>query len=257
MIDETFTHCPNIGSKTEIKLKEIGFKKWSDCITNQNKLPFKDQRLSSFLKTINLSIENLENNNIRYFVESFKIKEHWRILGRYFDKATFFDIETTGLNKYDNHATVITALKEKKIYTFFIEENLDEFLNLAFESRLLVSFNGNAFDIPFLERTFHIPQFVCPHIDLRWVSYHAGFKSSLKEIERQMNIERPHGIEHIDGLAAIKLYYDWKIGDRAAKEKLIKYCKADTIASYIVASIILNKYGFNIEVDQEELKSLI
>ena len=127
MIDETFTHCPNIGSKTEAKLKEIGFKNWSDCIAKQNELPFKDRRLAGFLNIINLSIENLKSNNIKYFVENYKIKEHWRILGRYFEKATFFDIETTGLNRYENHATVITALKDEKSIPFLLKKTLMSF----------------------------------------------------------------------------------------------------------------------------------
>lgn len=257
MIDQTFIHCPGIGPKTDKILKQKGFNNWNDCLNNIDGIPFTGKKLNSFIEKLNESKSALSDNNIKYFVNCYPHREHWRILGYYFDKCTFFDIETTGLSKYYNHATVITAFKDGAIHTFFADENLDDFLNLVDNSSLLVSFNGNAFDIPFLESTFHIPDFNCPHVDLRWVSYHAGYKSGLKDIEKKFNLKRPNGLEHIDGFEAVRLYYDYISGNLNAKNKLINYCKTDTVSSLIIAGKILNQNGFNIGIDENYLFGLI
>ncbi len=189
------------------------------------------------------SRDALERSDISYFVSRFPVREHWRILGKYFDRATFFDIETTGLSFYNNHPTVISAYRRGELYDFIYGVNMDDFLLFLDDCELIVSFNGSCFDIPFLERTFNIPCINRPHIDLRWVSYHCGFRGGLKKIERDLNIKRPAGLSGIDGLEAIALYYKWMDSDLAAGEKLVRYCRADVISSYITASAILKIAG--------------
>lgn len=255
VIDETFLHISGIGPKTEAKLKQLGIINWGECLKKKELLPFTESKKSVFISKVEESIFELDKNNIRFFVNNFPKKEHWRILGKYFYKTTFFDIETTGISKYEHDVTVIVAYKEGKIYSFISNENLDDFLELADSSELLASFNGNAFDIPFLEQTFHIPSFNAPHIDLRWVFYHAGFKGGLKSIEKGLNIERPEDLKDVDGYEAVILYYKWQSGDITAKDKLMNYCKADVIASCMASGKILKKLGY--DVDESDLFNLI
>ena len=206
---------------------------------------------------LNKSKEALNKEDIQFFVDNLPKKEHWRILAKFFDKAVYFDIETTGISWMDNHTTVIAAYKDDKVYSYVYKDNLDDFLDLLSQSDLIVSFNGNSFDVPFLEKTFNIPSLNCPHIDLRWVCYHAGYKNGLKEIERNMDIERPSDLIDVTGYDAIILYYRWQAGDNEAKEKLIKYCQADAISTYIVSMKILSKYNINInQPDQNFFKIL-
>jgi len=92
---------------------------------------------------------------------------------------------------------------------------------------LLVSFNGNSFDIPFLENTFNLPEIGCPHVDLRWIAYYFGFSGGLKNIERILGIQRPHELTDVDGSEAVLLYNLYRKGDTSALNTLLKYCQVD------------------------------
>lgn len=235
MIDETFLHCPGIGPKWDSKLKELGYRNWQSCLLDRENLPVKGHRRVKFLEAINESSRALEEEDIACLVDRFPNREQWRILKEFLERGTFFDIETTGLYWYESHATVISALKNGELHTFLHGENLDEFLDLVDESEFLVSFNGNCFDIPFLEQTFHIPAIECPHIDLRWVAYHKGFRGGLKHIEKMLDIQRPEEVADIDGFEAVDLYHRWLGGDLESLNQLVRYCSADVVATYLVA----------------------
>lgn len=239
MIDQTFLHCTGIGPKTESRLKALGLHTWSDCISRAETLPFSAVKRTAFLRQIEESQTALTSHDIGYLVHRFPIKEHWRILASYFDQATFFDIETTGLSSFDSIITLIVAYHKGQLHTFLFQENLDDFLALVEQSQLLVAFNGNSFDIPFIERAFNIPDIGCPFIDLRWICYHLEYRGGLKSIEKRLGIARPGEIESIDGFEAVSLFLDWQNGDLTAKDKLVAYCQADVLSSYLVANEIL------------------
>ncbi len=254
MIDQTFVLCPGIGPKTEYKLKSLGLASWKDCLDNPELLPFSKEKKAQFLDRLNRNLTALKNDDIDLLVSSLPTREHWRVLGTYFDRATYFDIETTGLSSYDSLITVIVAYYKGDLHTFLFEENLDEFLDLVENSELLVAFNGNSFDIPFVEKAFNIPDIGCPFIDLRWICYHQGFTGGLKTIEREMKIKRPQEVESIDGMEAVSLFIDWKNGNLQAKNQLIRYCKADVLSTYMVAGEIVKKAGISIgEINRVEL----
>ncbi len=252
MIDHTFLHCSGIGPKTEKRLKSLGFLSWNDCLQKPDDLPFKSQKREKFIQQLQNSQTALQSNDIPYLVSHLPIREHWRILGEYFTQATFFDIETTGLSSYDSFTTVIVAYYKNKLYTFSYGENIDDFLNLVDNSELLVAFNGNSFDIPFLEQSFNIPDIGCPYIDLRWICYYCGYTGGLKLIERQLGIKRPEEIGDVEGYEAVQLFYDWQDGNKKSRSKLIKYCQADVLSTYLVAGYLVDKLGFSITIQNQE-----
>ncbi|MFC1670176.1 ribonuclease H-like domain-containing protein [Spirochaetota bacterium] len=243
MIDGCFTHFDGIGLKTESKLRNLGFNSWEDCLSRQQELPFSATRRNYFIDSIKECRFHHKKKDISYFVSKYPPREHWRILAAYYDRATYFDIETTGLSWYYSNISVITAFRKGKVYKFLHGENLEDFLELIEKSEMLVSFNGNCFDIPFIERAFNIPEICCPHVDLRWVSYYLGYRGGLKAIEKAINIERPNSIKDIDGYEAVNLYYKWEEGDGEARDLLVKYCIADTLSTYILTIRLLNKAG--------------
>ena len=122
-----------------------------------------------------------------------------------------------------------------------VPDNLDDFLDLVDESRLLVTFNGSSFDLPFIERSYNIPSIGCAHVDLRWIAYHQGLEGGLKVIEKKLAVPRPPKMRDIDGFEAVMLFHRWQRGDQKAKKKLIEYCSADSIATYLVAIRILQQ----------------
>lgn len=242
MIDQLFLHCPGIGPKSEKQLKESGFKTWDDCLKDSTELPFSGKKRDALLQTLQESKEAYQSHDLEYLIDTFPTREHWRLLAEYHKEATWFDIETSGLSAYDSEVTVISAYRNGRVQSFVYEENLDDFLTLVDDSNLLISFNGNSFDVPFLVQFYNLPDIGCPHIDLRWIAYHQGLDGGLKSIERQLGVQRPGNLSDIDGFEAVRLFHRWqRRGDLRARNKLVQYCEADAIATYRVTQEIVKR----------------
>lgn len=248
MIRGCFRHCRGIGPRTEETLRREGFRSWDDCLRRRDDIPFNGKRRKKFLEELQRSESALAAADIGYFATSFPTSEQWRILERYYRNATYIDMETTGLSWHYGHATVIAAYHKGELLSFVYGENLEDFLSLADDAALLVTFNGTCFDMPFIEKTFNIPSIGRPHIDLRWVAWHGGYRGGLKSIEKQMGIRRPLHVEGIDGFEAVDLFYRWQAGDQSARELLVDYCRADALSTYLLAERILGKAGCDIPV---------
>lgn len=245
MINQVFQHCRGIGPVCESRLKAQGISTWDDFFIEQNKLPFNAAKTAKLLKELEQSKKALQEKNISYLLKRFPSRDHWRILNEYFEEAVFFDIEISDLNWYDSFPTVIAAYSGKLFYHFTWNNNLDDFLDFIHESSMLVSFNGLSFDMPYLQNYFHIPPVSVPHIDLRWIAYHQGYRGGLKVIERMLQVHRPESIGDVDGFEAVELFHRWNSGNEKAGLELIQYCRCDAAAAYLCSlkllSIILEK----------------
>ena len=247
MIDQVFIHVKRIGPVAEGKLKQSGYTNWLSVLSSPEKLPLSPGLISSVLEEIYLCQDALENDNIQFLIDRFPPKNQWRILAHYFERCSYFDIETNGLS-YDSHVTMIVCYHQGTLYKFVRDENLDDFLDFIETIDLLVSFNGTSFDIPWLLRTWNIPDFPCPHIDLRWICYHQGLRGGLKSIEKQLKLHRPIDLREINGSDAVWLWNRWiRLNDQEAKNLLIRYCAADVISLAIVAQAILKQNGVNVQ----------
>lgn len=227
MIASAFYHCRGIGPRRLAALKSAGIRTWHDVLKRPD-------AVSRSLRDVLLCecrelVEALERDCIDTFVRRFHTKDQWRILHQYLDRATFFDIETTGLHR-DDTITVIVAWHQDRLHTFVEHENLDDFLDLLEEVELLVSFNGSMFDVPRVLGTFHIPELPCPHLDLRWIARHRNLSGGLKSITRRLGISRPRDLDDVDGAQAVQWWWAWKLGgDERARVDLIRYCAADVL----------------------------
>jgi hypothetical protein len=95
--------------------------------------------------------------------------------------------------------------------------------------RLLASYNGRSFDIPFIERFFHI-RLNQAHIDLMYPLRSLGLRGGLKNCERQFGIARPE-LEGFDGFFAILLWNEYrKANNHRALETLLAYNIQDTVS---------------------------
>lgn len=253
MIDGCFRHIRGVGPGTEAVLRERGFLTWDECMKRNADLPMGGGRRRAFLEALSESRDLLDNDDIGALVALFPVSEQWRLLAAYLRRATFLDCETTGLSRNSSHVSVIAAYHGGMVRTFLYGENLEDFLELADEAELLVTFNGSSFDLPFLEKTFNIPAIGCPHIDLRWVAWHAGYRGGLKSIERQFDIRRPPVVEGIDGFEAVDLFYRWQNGDANARRLLADYCAADAVSTCLVAERLLKKAGCKIDCTENSI----
>ncbi|MCB1156743.1 MAG: ribonuclease H-like domain-containing protein [Leptospiraceae bacterium] len=258
MIEKAFLHFKGVGTKVREKLEEEGIQDWKHFL-QYNKEDKKLQRLAGNLQfELQRYLKAKEEKDIAFFVKHIHPKERFLLLAEYFDDLSFFDIETNG-QTWGDCITTIACFHKGKIYNFVSGENMEEFLQLLEDVKLLVSFNGASFDIPIVLQYYHIPYLVCPHIDLRWVCHYAGIRGGLKLIEKIFGIKRPANLEGVDGLDAIILWHNWITRkDRSSREKLIRYCSCDAISLKILCTEILKEYGYtHFSVDSKSLFKLL
>lgn len=242
MIEQAWLQFSGIGPKTVEKLHSYGFFSWTDAIEKTEELPLGRKQRETLLAEIATYQEEKKQNNIAFFNQKLHASDKWRLLGDFFEEISYFDIETNGM-LYGDNITVITCLHRNQLYQFTNGSNLDDFLDLLEDVRLLASFNGTSFDVPVVCQFYNIPAIPCPHIDLRWVCYHLGLRSGLKRIEKRLAIVRPKDLQGVDGTDAILLWHRWiHYQDRKSLEQLIRYCSVDSISLKVLSSKILEKY---------------
>ncbi|NBI06816.1 ribonuclease H-like domain-containing protein [Senegalia massiliensis] len=138
----------------------------------------------------------------------------------------FFDIETTGFNRYKNKVMLIGILyptyKGSKIIQFFSENLNDEkemlikFIGFISKFKYLISFNGDTFDIPFLNsriKSNSIDYTISKSNNIDLLKTARKNKEllnlencKLKTLEKRLGIKRN---DIISGKDSIDLYYDY------------------------------------------------
>ena len=246
MIEGAFLHLPGVGPVRERKLREWGLGSWTKVKAAGEALPIPARSQAAFFAEIARCQQAVTDDDLIYLSKALKYQDHWRILAEHFPRASYFDIETTGLG-WASVISVIVVYHKDEVHTFFEHENLDDFLELLDDVELLVSFNGVSFDVPRVLDYFHVPELPCAHLDLRWLCYHAAWTGGLKAIAQNMNIQRPLDLHDADGLEAIVLWERWREdADLAAKTRLARYCAADTLLLKLVASHALGEKGISL-----------
>lgn len=236
MIEGALHHFRGIGPVRLAQLREAGIQTWHDVLRQPETLSpgLRDEVVAEASRCV----AALEADDIAYFVRRLFPHDRWRILNRYVDRCSFFDIETTGL-EYDDTITMIVCWHKDRLHTFIEHENLDDFLDLLEDVDLLVSFNGSTFDVPRVLDGFHIPELPCPHFDLRWPCYHKNLSGGLKQVTSDLGIERPNDLHDVDGSLAVVLWNRWiQHKDEVARQQLIRYCGADVMLLKPLSQII-------------------
>lgn len=174
-----------------------------------------------------------------WFRTNWPDRELWRLWSGLCQahEIALVDIETTGLTPGYDQITVIGLADAASARVFVAgrplpgDEVLDRFREVIKGYKLIVTFNGQNFDIPFIEKQFREANFhfEMPHLDLLWPARSLGLNGGLKDMEKQIGIERPSDIKEMRGIEAIQLWGAWKAGDQAAYKRLTTYCKADCV----------------------------
>ncbi|MGA8303015.1 MAG: ribonuclease H-like domain-containing protein [Thermoplasmata archaeon] len=229
MLRATFLHLSGVGPVTEANLWRAGVRDWRELSERLGALglsPPAERRLAGELAA---SERALVEHDAPWFGRRLPDREHWRMHSAFRDRTAFLDIETTGLSPYAGIVTVVTVHGGGATRTFVAGDNLEELPAYLGRFPILVTFNGSRFDVPFLEVCF--PQFVPPpvHIDLRFVLYRLGLAGGLKRIEERLGVGDRTGVEGVQGLDAVRLWQEFRRGNAAALDKLVRYNRADTV----------------------------
>jgi hypothetical protein len=221
----TFCHIPGIGTITEKRLWDSGIHNW-DIFHGGTRIPLSKRKVESMLPLLEQSAEHLANRNPFFFGHRLPVNQYWRLFSAFRDSIAYIDIETTGLENWCNEITTIALYDGQKVHTYVNGQNLDDFLNDIERFKIIVSYNGRCFDVPFIQQYFRI-RLDQVHIDLRYLLKSLGFSGGLKGCERQMGIDRGD-LRDMDGYYAVILWNDYqRTGNQRSLEKLIAYNSLD------------------------------
>jgi uncharacterized protein len=170
----------------------------------------------------------LATGNPKHFAEKIPARHHWRFFPEFRESTAYLDIETTGLDSWNNEITTIALYDGKSIFTYVQGRNLDAFEEDIQKYSIIVTYNGKCFDVPFLESYFRmkIPQV---HLDLRYLLRSLGYTGGLKGCEKKAGIDRQE-LEGVDGYFAVLLWEDYR---RTRNEKAL-----ETLLAYNIQDVV-------------------
>lgn len=243
MIRGALSVVPGIGPERRKRLAAAGVWDWHGLLAHADEAGLRGASLERAKAAVEEAERAAQTGDIAWFLKHVAPADRWRILAEWMDDASYFDIETDGVEGAVS-VTFISCWHQDELRSFVRGENLDEFLDVLDEVRLLVSFNGAAFDVPHIEREFHIPHLPCPHLDLMPVLKREGMTGGLKRIEKACGLERPPDIAGLDGQEAVWLWRLWETdGARAARRVLERYALADALSLKYLAARVVQAHG--------------
>lgn len=199
-----------------------------DAFSDDISIPLSGSRKYFLKEGIGESKRHLYQGNPGYFSKLLPSNQSWRLFPEFRNSTVYLDIETTGLDRHYNSITTIALYDGQMIKTYVQGQNLDDFIEDIQQYKVIVSYNGKSFDVPFLENYFKI-RLNHAHIDLRYVLASLGFRGGLKGCERQLDMDRGD-LSDIDGFFAVLLWDDYqRTGDQKALDTLLAYNIQDTI----------------------------
>jgi len=241
MLRRTFQHIPTIGPQTEARLWRAGVTDWATCLACLEELRFGPSRKRLIATFLDRSLRALRDGDAGLFARWLPGRELWRLYGAFQKSTVFLDIETTGLGQPGDEITVIGLYDGCRARVFVRGFNLAEFGEALRPYRLLVTYNGAQFDLPFIRRT--MPEVILPraHLDLRFPLARLGYRGGLKGIEQQLGLQRDPRIAGLDGYDAVLLWRAHLGGDEEALSRLIAYNLADVIDLEPLAGFVYNE----------------
>ena len=227
MLKNTFLHIPGIGNKTEQQFWDSCIHSWKD-FTQNCPIRLSQSKIDTIIRSLEESRQHIKSNNPNYFSDLLPANLHWRFFPEFRQTTVYLDIETTGLESRQNEITTIALYNGNSITYYVNGYNLDNFLDDIKKYKVIVTYNGKCFDVPFIESYFGI-KLDHAHIDLRYILGSLGYKGGLKGCEIQLGIDRGD-LKNIDGFFAVLLWYDYrKNGNQKALETLLAYNIQDVL----------------------------
>lgn len=239
MLTRALSHIDGMSVKFEEKLREMGIDGWDDILTQMHlftELP--PSKLERIRNSIQESKQALIRNDLNFFKNVLKSKEHWRLCN--LGKIAYVDIETTGLSRWSDTITVIGIYDGYHPHLYVNGKNLNEAHEKLKEFDIVVTFNGKQFDIPFIEQNFSC-KYDFVHLDLRYMLKELGLQGGLKSIEWQLGINRASDLQGVDGFEAVRLWHKYQRGCEISLSKLLRYNQEDIINLKTLLNYYLDK----------------
>ena len=246
MLQSTFQLGPGLGPRRERALWQSGIAHWSAVPDSPA-----TRKLRMQIDRARLSMRDADA--LARLIPS---REHWRMFAAFAEDAAYLDIETS--DDVIGHAGIsaIGIYDRQGAHLVLAGRDLDRFVELARNWKVLVTFNGLSFDVPILRSAF--PEWRPPacHIDLRHLFPRLGLEGGLKSIERRLpclHLRRPAHLDGLDGWGASSLFRRGRDGDRQALRTFAEYNLYDAVN---LRTLMAWAYNRMVERELEEFPSL-
>ncbi|MBI2101368.1 ribonuclease H-like domain-containing protein [Candidatus Woesearchaeota archaeon] len=244
MITSTFIFLERIGDKIEKNIWNNGISDWHSFLNRKYIKGMSRHRKLHYDRKILNARKALYNFDSGYFLDLLPQSEMWRLYDFFREDAVFLDIETTGLSKSNDDITVFG------LYDGISTKIMIKGMNLHYNSlkkelqkyKLIVTFNGASFDLPFIEKRYPDLLPKVPNFDVRSVTDRLGLKGGLKNIEKALGVKRSGIVEKLYGGDALRLWRMYRAtGDDYYLNLLVEYNECDIINLKIVAEHCVKK----------------
>ncbi|MGA2400637.1 MAG: ribonuclease H-like domain-containing protein [Syntrophobacteraceae bacterium] len=230
MLQKTFVHLPGIGLNTELSLWRKGIHSWDFFCDEyeRGRGPFGPARYESLRGRLEVCRERLCARDPAYFARALTPQLLWRLFADFRECAAYLDIETTGLGGPYDHITTAALYDGREVSYYIYGDNLDLFARDLGKYKILITYNGTCFDLPFIRNYFGIAVEQV-HIDVRYLLSSLGYRGGLKGCEKSLGLDRAE-LDGVDGYFAVLLWQEYrKRGNTKALETLLAYNMADTV----------------------------
>jgi uncharacterized protein len=250
MLTSTYVLLQGIGAATERRLWEQGLLHWRQFVEQPRIRGLSSERKSWYDRELTVAQAQFEQGRWPFFASRLQSREHWRFYDLCRPNIIYLDIETTGMSAHHGQVTMVGLHRNGCTTTLVHGHNLtcDRLQEEFDQGELLVSFFGTGFDVPYLRAHFPRLRLTLPHFDLCFAARRLGLRGGLKQIERDLGIERDSAIQGLDGWDAVRLWSRWNAsGDQAALDLLLAYNAADVenlvpLAELLYADL-LSRFG--------------
>jgi uncharacterized protein YprB with RNaseH-like and TPR domain len=244
MLTSTFVLLQGVGTVTERRWWQDGVLDWASFVSRPRIAGLSPERKSLYDQDLSLALASFEAGDFSSLAARLPAREHWRFYDTCRSTALYLDIETTGLSPHDPAGAVtVVGLHQNGATTTLVQGDTLTTNRLQTEldrCTLLVTFFGSVFDVPYLRAKFPRLRFPMPHFDLCLTARRLGMLGGLKRLERELGLERETSIRGLDGLDAVRLWSQWRLGDQTALDMLLAYNRADTECLVPLAAVVYN-----------------
>ena len=232
MIRNSFIFLERVGNKLEKNIWGNGISDWDGFLKKDSISGLSKSRKLYYDRKILEARKQLFDANSSYFLDILPKSQMWRLYDFFKEDAVFLDIETTGLSKMYDDITVFGLYDGLNTKTMIqgINLNYNELKKELQKYKLIVTFNGACFDLPFIEKRYPglLPK--VPNFDVRSLTNQLGLTGGLKKIEKELNIKRKEIVDEFDGGDALTLWRMYRAtGDEYYLNLLVEYNEFDII----------------------------